>query len=70
MQELEKNLKQLCETPMGRRAFLASMGLLLAGCQTTTSDRRREGDNSGQNTSLTVEDEKKMTQEVLPQSYH
>lgn len=67
LQELEKNLKQLCETPMGRRAFLSSLGLLMAGCQTSSSDRRREGDNTGQNTSMTVEDEKRMTQEVLPQ---
>ena len=65
--ELEKNLKELCETPMGRRAFLSSMGLLLAGCQATSQHRTREGDNTGQNTELTVEDERKMTQEVLPQ---
>lgn len=67
LSELEKNLKQLCESPMGRRAFLSSVALLLASCQTDEKHRDREGDNRGQKTSMSVEDEKKMTQEVLPQ---
>lgn len=41
--------------------------LLLSSCATRTySDRYREGDNSGQKAALTVEEEKKLTQEALP----
>lgn len=65
--ELEKKLNELCSTPMGRRAFLASTSLLLASCQTSEKHRGREGDNAGQRTELTVDDEKRMTKEVLPQ---
>lgn len=67
--ELEKNLKELISTPMGRRLFLQSVPLLLAtACATKSSNERlREGDNSGQRTSLTPEDERKLTSEVLPQ---
>lgn len=68
LRELEKHLDQWTSTPMGRRAFLTSMGLLMASCASVDKNRRlREGDNSGQDTALTVADEKKMTQEVLPQ---
>ncbi len=64
---LEQELQKLNSTTMGRRLFLASMGMLLASCATTPQHRSREGDNSGQTTELTVDDERKMTQEVLPQ---
>jgi beta-barrel assembly-enhancing protease len=63
----EKELKQLVDHPLGRRQFLAGLSLLLASCATPSQHRLREGDNSGQNTSLTVDDEIKMTNEVLPQ---
>lgn len=65
--EFEQILNELCSTSMGRRAFLGSVGFLLASCASQTSHRNREGDNSGQETELSVSDEVKMTQEVLPQ---
>lgn len=37
------------------------------GACATTEHRGREGDNSGQSTEMTVDDEKRMTEEVLPQ---
>lgn len=63
---LEKSLKDMNSTPMGRRLFLASSSLLLAACATQDNHRLREGDNAGQNTEMSVEDEMKMTAEVLP----
>lgn len=65
--EFEEQLKQLIETPSGRRMFLASIPLLLASCATGEKSRFREGNNSGQASALTVEDERKMTQQVLPE---
>lgn len=69
LQNLDKVLKEWTSTRMGRRAFLASSSLLLASCALFPKEqtRTREGDNTGQQTALTVEDEKKMTFEVLPQ---
>lgn len=67
LSELEKILIELNRTPMGRRTFLASLGFLMAACSTPSQHRRREGDNSGQQTAMTVDDERRMTQEVLPQ---
>lgn len=64
--ELEKVLNEMISTPMGRRTFLSSVGLLMASCATPEKTRYREGSNEGQSTELTVEDEKRMTQEVLP----
>lgn len=51
---------------MGRRTFLASLPLLMAACA-TEQHRQREGNLRGDETSLTVADEQKMTSEVLPQ---
>ena len=64
---MEQNLNHLMKTPSGRRAFLHSMPLLLAACASPKKTRYREGDNTGQETSLSVADERKMTQEYLPQ---
>ena len=61
----EDSLRQLNKTSLGRRAFLASVPVLLAACA-SDGHRTREGDNSGQETELTIEDEKKMTREALP----
>ena len=66
LDELHGVLTKLTSTALGRRAFLASVPFLLTACA-TSQHRGREGDNSGQQTSLTVDDEKKMTAEVLPQ---
>ena len=66
LEKLETSLRQLISTPHGRRIFITSMPILLAGCQTRKT-RHREGDNTGQSTSLTVQDEIKMSQEYLPQ---
>ncbi|MCB1192788.1 MAG: M48 family metalloprotease [Leptospiraceae bacterium] len=65
--ELENLLIELNSTSIGRKTFLAAMPAMLAACATTEKTRTREGDNTGQETEITVEDEKKMTQEVLPQ---
>lgn len=65
--QLEKVLDQLIETSYGRRTFLASFGLIMASCATPEKTRMREGDNSGQATELSFEDEKRMTNEVMPQ---
>lgn len=67
LKQIEKDLQHLYSTPHGRRTFLISLPFLLGGCATVTSDRYREGSNKGQKTSLTVEDEKRMTKEYLPQ---
>lgn len=67
LKEFEKYLDEWNSTPMGRRTFLASMGVLMAACAAPEKTRHREGDNSGQETELTFADERKMTQEVLPQ---
>ena len=66
LNQLELELEALVETPSGRRAFLRGMPLLLAACSTIPQTRHREGDNTGQETSITVADERRMTQEVLP----
>lgn len=63
---LEENLITLNSTVTGRRAFLTALPILMTGCATMTADRNREGDNTGQYTSMTVADEQRMTQEVLP----
>lgn len=62
--ELDYLLKEWTSTPMGRRAFLAAVPILLASCA-TSKHRQREGDNQGQNTAMSVEDEKKLTAEAL-----
>lgn len=42
--------------------------LVMSGCASSgKADRRREGDNKGQETKMTVADEERMTKEVLPQ---
>lgn len=68
-QNLERELKTLTQTQRGRRLFLQALPLLLAGCATSPkyADRNREGDNSGQQTSLNYDDERRMTAEYLPQ---
>ncbi|MES2855378.1 MAG: M48 family metalloprotease [Bdellovibrionota bacterium] len=64
--ELEQILIELNRTPMGRRAFLASVPALMTACASTSGSRMREGDNTGQDTELTVADERRMTNEALP----
>lgn len=66
LEELESVLRELNSTTVGRRAFLASVPLLMAACATAPKHRTREGDNTGQEAALTVAEEKKLTQEVLP----
>jgi beta-barrel assembly-enhancing protease len=65
-QFLENELIRINQTKHGRRAFLSAVPLLLAGCS-TTEHRQREGDNKGQDTELTVEGERQLTKEALPQ---
>ena len=66
LMELEKNLEELISTKGGRRAFLKAMPLLLAACATVPKTRYREGDNTGQASALTVDEERKMTSELMP----
>jgi predicted Zn-dependent protease len=68
-EKLEVVLKEWTSTSVGRREFLIYVPTLLAltACASKTSNRNREGDNSGQKTQMTYEDEKRMTAEVLPQ---
>ncbi len=65
-EQLEKDLKLINSTDHGRRAFIASLPVLMSACATVDQTRYREGDNTGQVTEMTVEDEVRMTQEVLP----
>lgn len=66
LKELDDTLKQLISTESGRRSFLMAVPLMLAACGAPSRHRYREGDNTGQATKLTVADEKRMTEEVLP----
>ena len=63
---LHRELRAVISRPTGRRAFLAALPVLLAGCASRSRHRYREGDNTGQETSLTIEDEKTMAREYLP----
>lgn len=67
LSRLEKDLEYIISTPIKRRVFLSAIPFILTGCATTTADRYREGSNKGQATSISVQDEKKMTAEYLPQ---
>lgn len=62
---MEVELKQLLESSIGRRAFLASLGLLMTACASPSKHRYREGDNTGQAVALTPEQERKLTEEAL-----
>lgn len=66
---LESELKEVVKTPHGRRVFLKCLPLLLAGCASSPrhGDRYREGDNTGQETAMTYDDERRMTKEYLPE---
>jgi predicted Zn-dependent protease len=64
--ELERTLEQLIQTRSGRRAFLMAAPFMLSACAAKAKTRYREGDNTGQETAITVEDEKRMTAEYLP----
>ncbi|CAN5524517.1 hypothetical protein BH10BDE1_BH10BDE1_14910 [soil metagenome] len=62
--ELDAVLGSMMDTPVRRRHFLAAVPLLLSACATSGS-RFREGDNKGQDTELTVDDEKRMAKETF-----
>ena len=64
--ELENVLKQVTSHSLGRRAFLASLPVLFAACA-APRHREREGNVQNEKISMTPDDERKMTQEVLPQ---
>lgn len=53
--------------PMKKNAIAAIILSLLVSCAPTTSSRYREGDNRGQQTPVTVADEKRLTEEALPE---
>lgn len=64
--KLEIELNNLLSRSNGRRLFLQSLPFILAGCATQSTHRYREGSNKGQKTTLTVQDERKMTKDYLP----
>lgn len=64
LNELDEVLSSMMDTPIRRRHFLMAAPLLLAACATSNS-RMREGDNTGQETDLTVDDEKRMAREAM-----
>lgn len=66
LQELDEVLSSMMKTTVGRRQFLAAVPFLLSACASTSGSRYREGDNKGQETELTVDDERRMTREALP----
>jgi predicted Zn-dependent protease len=66
-EEFDSILKDWTSTTLGRKSFLASIPILLAACANVEKTRYKEGDNTGQNTSMTVQDEVSLTQSVLPQ---
>lgn len=65
LEELDQILSSMMISKIGRRHFLQAVPLLLSACATSHS-RMREGDNTGQDTDFTVDDEKRMTREALP----
>ncbi|ATH07788.1 hypothetical protein BIY24_07455 [Halobacteriovorax marinus] len=65
--QLHRDLQQVNSTDSGRRAFLIALPMLLASCASGSKYRMREGDNTGQETSLSFNDERAMTKEYLPQ---
>lgn len=67
--EFDRSIKDLISTPVGRMEFLSGLPLLFAaaGCSSGDKKRYREGDNSGQKSKLSVEQEKEMTAKYLPQ---
>lgn len=67
LKQLEVELRTLMSTSVGRRTFLGGLGFLLASCASVPQTRYREGDNSGQEINLTVADERRMTEKVLPE---
>ncbi len=51
-----------------KKLIIAIVSLfMIASCAPTNSSRYREGDNRGQQASLTVQDEKRLTEEALPE---
>ena len=67
LKELKNELTRVLHHPSRRRTFLAVAPLLIAGCASTSKHRYREGDQTGRETSLSVEDEIRMTEEYLPE---
>lgn len=67
LRELETLLESWISTPSGRRSFLASVPLLLTACTAKQKTRYREGDNQGQTTQMTYDDERALTSEALPE---
>jgi predicted Zn-dependent protease len=69
LEELDQILSSMMNTPVQRRQFLAAVSLLMSACATsgcaTSGSRMREGNNSGQETELTVDDEKRMAREAF-----
>jgi len=50
-----------------KKLLWVSIFIFMFACATTDKHRHREGDNTGQETDITVADEKKMTAQVLPE---
>ncbi len=67
LRELETLLESMIATRHSRRLFLASLPVLLSACAPKEYTRYREGDNTGQAAALTPDEERKLTQEALPE---
>lgn len=65
LEEFDAYLAKLNSTAVGRRTFLGMVPLLMAACATGDMHRTREG--NGVVTALTVDDEQKMSKELLPE---
>lgn len=65
LEEFEAYLQKLNSTAVGRRAFLGMVPILMAACATGDMHRVREG--NGVKTTLSLDDEKKMAKDVLPE---
>jgi predicted Zn-dependent protease len=65
LRDFDHLLFELNQTSLGRRHFLAAVPLLLSACASGGGSRYREGDNTGQETAITVDDERRMTREAL-----
>jgi len=66
LKELDQLLQFWTSSDFGRRSFLMSVPVLLASCSSAPKTRYREGDNAGQEALLTVEDERRLTRQVMP----
>lgn len=64
LSQFDQLLSSMMRSTASRREFLAAVPFLLSACA-SSGNRLREGDNRGQETELTVDDERRMAKETL-----